>query len=527
MTTFSPKNTHVAGVIHRHGKEPLPFTRHPDGLPSADGPGSIVGATYGKTMQPGSPSAQWALTLKVHPRFDLREEVRGGDWVVWWWVINGRSYHATFGPIVGISDATESHGGANVVEYTIVGADFARIMERTQVWFDDFSEYETNAGGKFIGARMGFTPTGSPDNVIENVISAFLGKDGILGGVWTMPKSMGWIGDNFVDGLHIYSQSSSLISPPRLVSDPSSRNRTILPGGASAVVPSEQILRGEVSGPELVMFQPQAGTVLAQHLQGFCNDLLNDLFYDVLTDDETLLLGRTPVSTPEEPYPCVFARERPFPNKFDGLGSPWWKLPTIYLRRDEGLVSKDTQTSTDERINLFLLYASNVGFTQLDQYALYPPSYDREDIARHGICKFERETVFSGVGQTGEGRSWAAELTQWHGLLTSWYGLNHAWLSGSMAFSGIQPRARIGRRLVLDNESPEKREQYYIEGVNHQWRYPHGGSTTLSVTRGWRGSDEALASAVSAKANTFQRESRGGNDAGINPQPFNPDERLA
>jgi hypothetical protein len=492
-------NTHVRAIVHRHGGSPVPLTGKVvegglDGI-------AVVGLSTSKGIKG---SGTFSLTVKVPRSYDVDSEIQVGDWVVWWWEQNGRAYHGTVGTIVSVAESTRSKGGVTVAEYTFSCADFARVFDRTSVWFDDYSDYESNVGGKVIGSRMGWNPTGSPDAVVEQVIDAFLGRSGIIGGAWQMPPSMSWIGEHFSEGLYLSAQSSVRRGTPHRLGV--GARVTQLESGVEVLLPGdEQILRGQVTGPEIAIFSPQPGTVLTQHLNGLCNDMLNELRFDVLTHDTR----GVQFSRPDMPTPCVFAWERPFVNSEQGLRSPWFRLPTTRLLTSERVAAVQTATNENERVNLILLYASNLGWTQLDQYALYPPSYDLTDIRRHGIAKMERETLFAGVGQHGAS-TWAEEIREWHKLLASWYGPNHLWRAGSVTVGGVLPDARPGNRLLIDDNDDKRRRQFYIEEVTSQWKFPEGGTTTLGVTRGFKGSDADLVAAVSARAESFQREAYAG-----------------
>ncbi|HUT76981.1 MAG TPA: hypothetical protein VM285_04805, partial [Polyangia bacterium] len=60
------------------------------------------------------------------------------------------------------------------------------------------------------------------------------------------------------------------------------------------------------------------------------------------------------------------------------------------------------------------------------------------------------------------------------------------------------------------------REQFYIEGVSHTWNYTSKATTTLTVTRGFVGSDEELVDAVVGTQGNFARRGIGDAD-GLNP----------
>ena len=73
------------------------------------------------------------------------------------------------------------------------------------------------------------------------------------------------------------------------------------------------------------------------------------------------------------------------------------------------------------------------------------------------------------------------QLIRWALLHDHWYQHNLEYLSGKITMRGA-PEIRVGYRLDV----PERNMSFYIEGVNHQWKFPDKMTTVLSVTRGQR-----------------------------------------
>jgi hypothetical protein len=90
-----------------------------------------------------------------------------------------------------------------------------------------------------------------------------------------------------------------------------------------------------------------------------------------------------------------------------------------------------------------------------------------------------------------------------------WYCIAPYLYNGSLSFARGVLEARIGRRLRIPGRSPQEDFTSYIEGVSHNWRFGQGIRTTLSVTRGWYGTDNDYLFALATLANRY-----GGNRQG-------------
>jgi hypothetical protein len=495
---YNSFTTRCHARVYRHDADALSLSSPVDhGQPT--GP-SITAATYAKNLS--APSGTWSLTVKSPT--SLLDQLFPGDWLVLWWERNGVKFHGTLGNIDTVQEDRHVVGGATVHVYTVSGRDVGKLIELTSVWFNEWASAETNIGGRIFAKRYNYVPGGTPDAVCANMLDAFLGSGGILGGAWTLPPGLNFLGAAFIEALRMRVMSSRQ-------STPETRLITSLAGYSSDAFNGSGFtahLRGSMFN-ETNLFQPEMGTTLYSMLQEWSNPLLNELFFDVDVEE----------SEPDAPAPLVVLRERPFANVFqasegDGnLDSPWFRLPTCSLRRryvnDDGLSRSDV-----ERINLFMLYAANTGFSTFDQYALYPPAIDEEDIRRYGIRKFEQQTRFT--GEVGLGQpAWAKEMNTWQTLMVHWYGLNHLWLTGNVAIPFLYPEARVGYRLVLQGDGVNDVTQAYIESVAINYNYPRGATTSLGVTRGFRGTDAQLLQAIATRASSFARTGTKGETGGL------------
>lgn len=71
------------------------------------------------------------------------------------------------------------------------------------------------------------------------------------------------------------------------------------------------------------------------------------------------------------------------------------------------------------------------------------------------------------------------QLVRWAVLQDHWYQHNLEYLSGRIDMRGA-PEIRVGYRLDI----AERNQSYYVEAVQHSWRYPNNMNTSLMVSRG-------------------------------------------
>jgi hypothetical protein len=482
-------NTRCYVTIHRHKGQPIELVGRQTLRPLQGGPVALVAAQHSKSMS--AAAGQFSITIK-QGSLDIRREILTGDWVVIHWTRNGRPLHGMLGRIDTVRRVRRAAEGATAEDWVISGRDFGAIPEMTQIWFDEYTNYETNVGGQILGARMDFNVEGHPDQIVARIMDAWLGsgpaRPGIVvGGTWAWPKSLGYLGDFFADGVN-FKIGFAGAAPLNAVAGVSFLGN-VLPN-----------LRG-IAVNEGALFNPNPGTFMQSLLMQYSNPVLNELFYDSLTDENG--------SKPEKPIPAVFMRERPFVNASEGMGSPWFKLPTWHLPFDAFGDDFSTGTNDAERLNLFQLYTSGTGMVNFDQFVAYAPSYDRESIKLHGLRKWEKQTLYSAVDNAGN-LSWFEELAKWHTLVSSWYAPNHLWLAGSASVPFAMPEVRIGHRLIVGNEHHGAREQYYVEGVTTSWRYPNKPTTAFQLTRGYDGEDEGMVEMVREEYERYERRDEHG-----------------
>lgn len=500
-TRFSSYTTRCFAKVYRFDGPPLDLIGHVEHGHN-NGKPTIVNASTMKSI--AAPSGTFTLTVRLNPHsFDIHEEIKNGDWISIWWQRGDRKLHGMLGNIDGVRRLRTVAGeGATSEEYVITGRDVGKVFETAEVWFNEYVKFGSNVGGRIIADRFNYVPGGTPDRVVENILDAFLGAAGNVGGAWVWPQGLEHFGTYFAQGLRMFVGGSRggkyrrAIYTPKVEVTAADLDAIAAAEdfGTVGTRPSSPLCRGELID-EVSLFQPEPGTKIHDMMTRWSNPLLNELFYDIDV--------RTPF---EAPRPLVVLRERPFVSTLFDLGetSPWFSLPTVYVSRDE-MYADDLGSNDQERINLIMLYARSSTMTQMDQYAAYPPTIDLDDARKHGLRRWERQIDFAGVGSTGDGGSWGEEIATWEDLLKDWYGLNHAWLNGSATFKFLLAEARIGHRLVIEGNGEDDMTQAYIESVQTSWSFPSGAQTVLSLSRGFIGTDQQLLEAVRQRAARWKR----------------------
>ena len=158
-------NTRAGGTIFRHGGDPISLGGEGEGTTGrgVGAPVTLVGVSYAKRLglQPGN----FQLTIKAGS-VDVFREIVIGDWVVFHWNRSGELKHGSIGIITAVRRSRSTSTGATREEWTLECQDWARIPNKTQIWFDDYTAFGSNVGGKILASRMGFTPGGSPDQMV-------------------------------------------------------------------------------------------------------------------------------------------------------------------------------------------------------------------------------------------------------------------------------------------------------------------------------------------------------------------------
>jgi len=416
--------------------------------------GSVLQLNWSKRM--GQPSASWNAQVKLGRKATLNPmagDVLDGDWADLWILRNGVPFGLTRGVVDTVRESKTSSGGATVRTLALTGRDhgamFENIIAWNQIFAQSLSELTQGPMTKAVKHNVG----GTPDFVFQLLTEAVFSQGtSQIRSAWALPPSL-----KSLSGRSTYGQALDI--------------RT-------------EELRGALFNVNL---WTTAGQTLHQTLGQWCNPLLNEWRYDV---DNAPGKDRIVMT--------ASIRERPFVNTDDGRSSPWFGL-TTWTIPDWLVQNSDLGRSGHERFTIFELVADWQFGTPGEQTALAAPIWSAEDVTQYGIRPYLESTIYVAEGAAGR---WVNMRREWQRLLADWYAINPYLLSGSITFGCMLPEIQIGSRIVIDTGNPQTSFQGYVEGVDHGFAWAGDGgsgprtSTTLTVTRGWIGTDADLLQAV-------------------------------
>ena len=476
---------------------------------------AVVSVTWAKSLE--SPSGQWSVTLKRAAEPTVWDEaLEDDDWIALECEVAERGrpparHLVTVGLVDSVRETRRSAGGAEVVQWTVTGRDFGKIFEETEVYFqaaaaeaarDAAAAKSAEFSGNFAGAIFfkpgAFSPAGTPSEMVQGIVSAFLGKDGLLGGQWLVPEA---VADHTphpprpsAPALRRLAQSGyetfgSYLDAESLVSDM----------GGQTVDLGLMNLTGSSGKLHSLLYQYTEPTV-------------HELFYDVrpVTYPERDRAGNearrssltrsimTLVFRPR-PFPLVLSGDNPIDAAYaDGMRAPWSALPTHDVPGTH-VLDANLGRGGQERYNFFLVYPAadlvQAGDPIFGAVGVRSISMDTASIRVHGLRKFEHATRYARhPGPMPAGKAADKDLAYAkaiHDRLKLWYALNPHFYNGSITLKRLRPDIRVGDRARLTWR--DGREiVFYVEGVQHSWRYPQHGQTTLTVTRGVRADDARI-----------------------------------
>jgi len=489
------------------GSRPTDRARHVDWNPlkmsGGGGDASVVRFTWDKQM--GSPSAQWMATIKETPGgIDWRaQEIIDGDWVDLAVLRNGILVPLGRGVVDSVREVTHSAGGATVRLWNVSGRDHGAFFELPITWTSFYAQTLSELAGGLLTKEVRGEQGGRPDKLFTMLVEAAMAP-GKLGGMYDLPPSLA----------EKYPGKKRLFDLMRL-----------LPLAASKRERTEG-LRGMYYNAPRLWSEP--GQTLHQTLTLWSNSVLNEVYYDLLptatfmpenglnaffvqppVPDPRFAGGANPGAAGSTPLAskyttttkdafgeiAAYIRERPFPNTIEGSGSLWFALPT-WTVPSWLIESADLGYGGHERFNIFELNVELGLAGSNPQVPMLKPMWNRDSIKKWGVRPFQQTTPF----YAKETQELYKERRKWLRLLVDWYAAAPYLRQGQITFRVGLPEVRIGQRLIIDpGLGADQREQFYVEGVRHNWTWPPGSmSTIVTVTHGFRGTDRDYLSRVSS-----------------------------
>lgn len=497
---FKPKpgwqGSETSGVevfIHHQGNDPIVVRGETTGFaPHTHGPRSnlesaapsLVAVNTFKSI--GAASGTFSLTAKsfkpTAEHYDLFDRIVDDDWVDIVFTKHGRRYHTMRGLIDDVRRSESVTGtGATSTMFTITGRDFGKIWEQTPVWFSPQALENVNG---HVSARV-FTSRAdqedsnvaqdalileTPAAAVRGYLLGFLEElSGFGRANWDPPRTLPNIVDgSFPDSIFLHTDQFQNVPERRAID------------------------------PNFVM----AGGTLWDLAKEWSDPMFTEMYVDLLPDGDPRFIDREQgdeLSVNDTKMTIVF-RDKPFPisdpeniwqgNK--GQNSPWFSLPLYTIPR-ESIRSLDVGRSGSERFNAFFvaspLHQEALGLNAID---IIGPLWDKADILNHGLRRFDVSSKYGAVG------SELLNITrQQRVAIRDWYAINPYLFNGTLELGVGFPDIRIGMRARIPGKlSQDQDETYYIESVSQNWSFGPGLKTSLGVTRGWRGTDINLLSAM-------------------------------
>jgi hypothetical protein len=440
------------------------------GRTNGDVDASVTRVSTQKAM--GSSAGSFSVSLKPSDHMgstlpDLMDTLVDDDWLDITFFRHGRPFHTMRGLIEDIVLIEGAAGrGPTTREYTLTGRDFGCIFEKTKVWFNRV----VNEIAEFVAIKIfeGRNAIGNPGELVEKVLYGFMGALEDVGRAnWILPKSMPGAQETFA--------------------------QTVLFANLFNNVPARQ-------GVSLQLMQPN-GEGIWQLAQEYSDPMFTELFCDLITDVDGLSAGMQSGSAPDETSMAIIYRDKPFINLTDGGSSPWFGLPLVEIPRTH-VGKKRVSRSTKDRYNAFYVAPQvyqESGFTK----DLMGPLWDETSIRTHGLRSFNIETRYTADESNLFNLIEAQRL-----LVVDWHCLAPYFLSGTLPLQRLYPEVRVGTRVRVVGSDEAKQEDYYVEGVSHNWGQRTGGKTSLSVTRGWRGGSRDLIRAITEVSSRYRLGTR-------------------
>lgn len=483
-----PGNTTLEFQKHRHGPRSNTQTASP----------CLTGVSTTKSI--GAPSGNFSLTTKsalpTAEYFDLFDQIVDDDWVDIVFKRHGRRWHVMRGLVDEVREDTRVAGtGATSSTFTITGRDFGKVWEQTPIWFSP--QALENVHGH-VAARVFTTKVDQEDSNVS-------GDSLVLGSPAAAVRGYLF---GFLEQLQGFGRANW--NPPGTMPNIASDEN----GFPSFINSLFLNLAGFSDLPRRTSIDPNfitAGGTLWDLAKEWSDPLFTELFVDLFVQGSQAFQG---VEAPiEDTTMTVVFRDKPFPISRDpefwtgpkGQDSYWFSLPEFVIPR-EAIVGKNVGRTGLERYNAFFvnspLYQETLGGNAIDIVA---PLWNKDEILRHGLRRFDVSSKYGVPGD--EAKKLLNLVEEQREIIRDWYVMNPYLRNGTLELGIGMPDVRVGSRArVPGARSKDQDEIYYIETVSHNWSFGSGTKTSLGVTRGWRGTDEAYLDALDRLIRTYEVE---------------------
>lgn len=444
---------------------------------------AIVSLKINKEL--GKPSATFDLTLL--PTDNWKKRMSPGDWLgIYLYnrqetglddAIFDTKNMVLLGNIDRVSRSLQRNEDDDKVQlrYNVSGRNFGKVLEETDIWFDPYA-IQKNVADVML-QQAGIPLQGSPDEIVQSVLDVFLGK-GITtasGGrttslnQWRLPTALtAMVGEGF--GTNLYDILDINLEKGL----PGYRGRVMLGGVGDSSNIWQQIQRGSNKLiNEVIVEEGRGEDGIVKPTIRLRPRPLNTVFFDSqFGSEKAKLKGQlkghytTLQDLADEDYLEISPKEIVYENLGKDDHS---RMNLFYLR-------SDTNFDHLQTVHTNMNKKSGVGI----------PFILRESIERHGLKRFEGQIDFPFANKLVKEASGDSDLFK--AFLVQLYDMNyanHLYDQGTIECTGVL-EAELGKCLVVKAADPANDwdKIYYIEGYEHEWKFPGTWRTVFTVTKG-------------------------------------------
>jgi len=440
-----------------------------------------------------NPSATFDISL--FPTQNWKEKISPGDWVCIYFynqLETGDSINVDAKNLIMLGNVDRIARNLNKDEksdkiqlrYEMSGRNFGKAFEDLNIWYDPYANQDNILNVALSSAGLPFT--GNPTTQVSKILDIFLGPGARIGNGTT----------ESIKQFRIPTELANLFGVTKFAISPEEPlfydilDKTIednLPGNRA-----RNVISAEDNGN------------LWENLQRASNDVVNELYLEEVRQSDgsarpTVILRPRPLNTPF--FDSQFGPEKRVKESLNGKYQTLQELADddagSYVQISGGEILFENLGKDDHsRFNMFWMNSVRA----LNQYfsvmanlrggeVIGNPFAQRNSISRYGLKKFQKTLeydVASVVGVPGAEGKKAVDL--WKAFMVQLYDqnyANHLYETGTVEATGVL-EAELGKvlRILPDSGTDSPERIFYIQGYEHDWKFPNTWRTTFSVTHG-------------------------------------------
>lgn len=434
--------------------------------------------------------ASGTFQLQLFPSKNWKQILSPGDWIlIYMFDSLGASKEGTKNLLMTanidrVSRSLQKNEENDKVElrYIVSGKSFGKVFEKSDIWFNPYANQVESLNNVTL-VKAGLEFLGSPDEMVKKAVDTFLGNGAKFTNgstpslnTWKIPAELA----------RVFGSTST---SPRFFDILRLEIEKNLPG-----FKARQMLTLDSNGS------------LHEFLKRSSNELVNELIYEEVRDSSgnvkpTLILRPRPVNTPFFQSHLNSAADwskvkSSLNNKFKSLQD---LAKSNYVEISPAEIKyEDLGRDDHSRFNLFWMRTSmNYEHSLADaahvnrKKGIANPTFLQASIERYGLSRYDQVLEFcmtKGINRDAI-QAPTPNIDLWRAFIAQLYDMNyanHLYDAGTIECTGVL-EAELGKALIVRADSTvasAKPKLYYIEGYEHNWRFPSGWTTTFTVTHG-------------------------------------------